>query len=290
MDAFFPGQGRWLKCNLHTHTTRSDGAYTPEDCMALYRRGGYDVLALTDHWKPSDNGSYEGMTLLSGCEWDLGASNRDAGCVHIVGVGMTADAGLTRSPSLTAQGVADAIVAAGGVPILAHPAWSLTQPLFAAGLRGIVGAEVYNAASAFPFTGRPDSTEFVDQCANIGRLLRCMGADDAHWYQSDALNAYTMVYARDNSREAVLDALRAGWFYASQGPVLHSLVRRDNVLTVECSDCAYIGFLSASPWMAGRVVQNASSARYEIKPYDGFIRIELVDREGKRAWIGPFSI
>ena len=40
----------WYKGNLHTHTTNSDGAYTPEETIALYKSKGYDFLALTDHW------------------------------------------------------------------------------------------------------------------------------------------------------------------------------------------------------------------------------------------------
>lgn len=27
----------WYKGNLHTHTTNSDGAYTPEETIALYK-------------------------------------------------------------------------------------------------------------------------------------------------------------------------------------------------------------------------------------------------------------
>lgn len=40
----------WYKGNLHTHTTNSDGAYTPEETIALYKSKDYDFLALTDHW------------------------------------------------------------------------------------------------------------------------------------------------------------------------------------------------------------------------------------------------
>ena len=39
-----------LKINLHTHTTRSDGAKTPEEISDLSKKAGYDVIAITDHW------------------------------------------------------------------------------------------------------------------------------------------------------------------------------------------------------------------------------------------------
>lgn len=64
----FDEKGKWYKGNLHTHTTASDGRYTPEETMNLYRRLGYDFLALTDHWILSKGGWYDNMLLLPGIE------------------------------------------------------------------------------------------------------------------------------------------------------------------------------------------------------------------------------
>jgi histidinol phosphatase-like PHP family hydrolase len=35
---------------LPTHSTRSDGVLPPEEVCRRYRAGGYDFLALTDHF------------------------------------------------------------------------------------------------------------------------------------------------------------------------------------------------------------------------------------------------
>ena len=40
---------RWYKGNLHLHTLRSDGQAFPDEAILLYKRLGYDFLALTDH-------------------------------------------------------------------------------------------------------------------------------------------------------------------------------------------------------------------------------------------------
>lgn len=40
---------RWYRGNLHLHTLRSDGRAFPEEAILLYRKLGYDFLALTDH-------------------------------------------------------------------------------------------------------------------------------------------------------------------------------------------------------------------------------------------------
>ena len=78
---------RWFKGNLHTHTTNSDGRISPEDCIALFRKNGYDFLSLTDHWKISETRVHEsGMLLLSGTEYDFGRTVQE-GIYHIVGIG-----------------------------------------------------------------------------------------------------------------------------------------------------------------------------------------------------------
>ena len=48
-EAFAHPQWGWLKTSLHTHTTRSDGPFMPEETLRLYARMGYDAVALTDH-------------------------------------------------------------------------------------------------------------------------------------------------------------------------------------------------------------------------------------------------
>ena len=41
-----------LLCELHAHTTWSDGSLTPRELCDLYGRAGFDVLAITDHTEP----------------------------------------------------------------------------------------------------------------------------------------------------------------------------------------------------------------------------------------------
>ena len=36
-------------CDLHIHTTASDGQYTPTQVIQLAKARGLDVLAITDH-------------------------------------------------------------------------------------------------------------------------------------------------------------------------------------------------------------------------------------------------
>lgn len=47
--AGFRHNGGWYKGNLHSHTTVSDGRLSPEELAGLYRRRGYQFLALSEH-------------------------------------------------------------------------------------------------------------------------------------------------------------------------------------------------------------------------------------------------
>src|SRR5262245_42990665 len=63
----------WLRGNLHTHTTRSDGSKPPQDVIDGYARLGYDFLMLSDHDLVSSPDIYasldaRGLTLLHGNE------------------------------------------------------------------------------------------------------------------------------------------------------------------------------------------------------------------------------
>jgi hypothetical protein len=73
-----PGPFMLLRGCLHTHTTNSDGALTPQEVADAYRDRGYDFIAFTDHdyfRKPRDNHLYEQvkseMVLFTGIELTL---------------------------------------------------------------------------------------------------------------------------------------------------------------------------------------------------------------------------
>jgi len=49
MIKFFPEHTNWYKGNLHSHTTNSDGAWTPDEAVEHYKANGYAFLCLSDH-------------------------------------------------------------------------------------------------------------------------------------------------------------------------------------------------------------------------------------------------
>ena len=47
--SLFQSKGRFYKANLHTHSSVSDGALTPEEVKEAYKSYGYDIVAYSDH-------------------------------------------------------------------------------------------------------------------------------------------------------------------------------------------------------------------------------------------------
>ena len=112
-----------MKINLHTHTTQSDGRRTPEEAAKIYKDAGYDAIALTDHYFFTEEGCLSGLKILSGAEYDTEICCGREGVYHIVALGCERDPEIGREPKLPAEEIVSRILAAGGTPVLAHPAW-----------------------------------------------------------------------------------------------------------------------------------------------------------------------
>ena len=270
------------KVNLHTHTTLSDGRKTPDEVIARYRENGYDAIALTDHWVRGECHSTDGMTVLAGAEYNIGKGDSAKGVYHILGLGTASDVSADHASG--AQEVIDAIHAVGGLAVLAHPAWSLNTPGDILALRDVDATEIYNSVSGVHFSRRPDSGLIVDMLASRGLYLPLVADDDAHYYDNDACISWIMAEAEDNSQKAILDAVKSGKFYATQGPEVHMWLEGDEVV-VKCSPSKEIVFFSNLVWCE-RVLEGdaLTEARYKIRPDETFLRCEVVDRDGKRAW------
>ena len=276
------------RVNLHMHTSRSDGDATPSAAAARYRAEGYDAVAFTDHWVFGESRYDEnGLLLLSGIEYDTKTSTKN-GLFHIVGIGMREDPCLAGNA--TAQEMIDAIKRVGGFAVIAHPAWSLNTPEQILSLENADATEIYNAVSGVHMSRRADSSLIVDMLGAKGRLYPLIAADDTHYYDSDACSAWIMVQAADCTQEEILKALNRGDFYATQGPEVH-VQREGDEIKVLCSPCSEIVFLSDRAF-SKRVFEGdaITSARYTPFANESFIRVQVTDKNGKRAWTNPIKL
>ena len=74
--------------------------------------------------------------------------------------------------------------------------------------------------------------------------------------------------------------------------VLLKVRNKNDIITVNCSPCKRAIFYSNALWYANRVQEGENSEvfSYRISPNDNFIRCELNDNDGKKAWSGYIKI
>lgn len=290
---FFDEHLPFYRANFHLHTTCSDGRKTPEEAMADYRAQGYDILAITDHRKVTlRDGSVYGLLMIPGIELDFLLPGQ---AVHLLGLGVREEIASLWNRQGTPQEAVDAIHHCGGLAVLAHPAWSMNTTETMASLQGIAAVEIWNSVSTLPVNAiRADSSSMLDALwANHPQTLcPVMANDDTHQYGSEFAKGWNMIQAESLSVDAVLDAVRAGRFYATQGPTIDQLEMSNQQLTVSCSSAEAIIFYSNTPWVAGRSVigHDLRTATYQIRPSDRYVRVQVLDVSGQSAWSRPIPV
>ncbi len=299
----FTAPGRFWRGNIHTHSTRSDGILEPAEVCRRYRAEGYDFIALTDHFMGDygypivDTVPYRdaGFTTILGAELHSGAQENGE-MWHILAVGLPADFAPSHTPQWrpvagqeTGPELAARAVAAGAFVAVAHPQWSGLTVADADSIRAAHAVEIYNHG-CFAGCDRADGTAIADQLLEAGRKLTLIATDDAHFYEPDHFGGWVMVKATENTPEALLAALKAGDFYASQGPELRDVRVFDDRVEVDCS--AVIAVILQGHGMAAKAVHGGSmttatvpiKGRFEGSPY---LRVTLIDAAGKKAWSNP---
>ena len=280
------------KVGLHLHTTLSDGQKTPAEAARIYADAGFDAIAFTDHWLYGDACEMQGITVLSGCEYNVGGADCPH-VVHIIGVGMQYDpdlphqwASALKDSHAHAAAAIQSIKQAGGLAIAGHPAWSLNTAEHLLALGDFDVLEIYNAVSECGMSDRAYSDVIADQLACLGRFPGLIATDDVHYYADDACRGWIMVEAESTERQTLIDAIRAGKFYATQGPEVHIERIGPGHVRATCSPVAKIAFQSNTSWTPGRIVRGdgLTEATYTIAPTDRFVRAEVTDKLGNKAW------
>jgi hypothetical protein len=239
--------GEWLKAQFHAHSMNSDGEAPPEDVAAAYRRHGFDVLTISDHWTMTKIDGPDGLLLVPGAELMVDPVGGPM-CPEFLAIGID---DVPDEPSgdpanwypyensviktfATFHDGAAYVEGFGGATILCHPAWSglPQETVFAA--RVMHGVEVWNA-SAHRENDRGDSSYVWDLALDDGIAFAPFGTDDSHYADTDIADAWTMVHAADRTREAVVAAVRHGHVYASNGPTIIDMERDGDAVEVAVS-------------------------------------------------------
>ena len=290
----------WLKGNLHSHTTNSDGKASPQERLDGYVGQGYDFLCLSDHYRITriDSVAYpDDFVLIQGAE--LHPDNPFGGQKHhflCLDIHENLD-----SENMPPQHVIDAVRDQGGSTWLAHPYWSSVNILRdTAPLTGLAGVEVFNTTCRC--AGRGESGVHWDDWMDMeNRLYPALANDDSHARESDNRDTYggwTMVRVKDRSPGAILDALERGASYSSTGVEIRNITlhrsdegKRPVQATVECSESRRILAICDT---FGTEYRNSgkpfTSATFALRPSARWVRFEVVGTDGAKAWSNPFDL
>lgn len=285
----FSTKGQWYKGNLHTHTTNSDGELSLKQIISSYKERGHDFLGITDHDKVTyvEEHSTSTPLLIGGIEISCGHSEIGES-YHIVTVGLEGTVELPEKAPV--QEVIDILQNQQGIVFLGHPYWSGLTLDDILPLKGILGIEVFNAG-CLRGIGKGVSAIHWDDLLAHQKNLYGFAVDDTH-FQEDIGHGCIMVKAESLSAKNILSAIRGGEFYSSCGPMIENIVLENNVVTVSCSEVAVINFICAgSRGVSFRSEDRTllTSASYELSEEKGYLRVEVIDLQGKTAWSQPLS-
>ncbi len=288
IDSRYTADGIWLRGNLHTHSTESDGVRPPQLVADDYAARGYDFLAISDHDTFTDPSSYETSALIT-----IPAVETSANGPHVLHLPATQ----AVEPVEDRQEVIDAITDDGGVAIPAHPNW---QPSFdhwsidlLSEIEGYVGIEIYNGLVE-QHPGDARATDVWDQLLSSGRRVWGYANDDAHrpW---EVAKAWNVVQVHERTRPAILDALAHGRSYASTGVTIESIRVDDGVIDLETTNATRIDLISDHGVVQQRIDGPAATFRVPDQlvhhgPDFSYIRVECRGAGGVQAWTQPFFL
>ena len=290
----FARKGRFWRGNVHTHSTRSDGRLPPEAVCDFYQEAGYDFLALTDHFWEScgypivDTRALrtKSFTTLIGAEIHAPLTARGHDW-HIVALGLPFDFA-PPGEGETMQGMCRRAAAAGAFLGIAHPQWYGLTVEDALSIPEAHAVEIYNHGCVVE-CDRGDGWVVHEEALLRGARLNAYAADDAHFGTPDAGGGWVMVKAEAPEPEPILEAMKRGEFYSSQGPEIHDIALRGDEVTIACSPATWI--VAAGPGTASRCAHGQDLERATL-PLDcfgesGYVRITVTDAQGRRAWSNP---
>jgi hypothetical protein len=314
----FAEDGEWLKVQLHSHTTESDGELSPDWVVDHYAHVGFDVLVITDHWTVTKLPDRSDILLIPGAELAVDPLNGPM-IPEFLAIGideLPEDPGGDRSvwypyppvmyktfPSFEAG--AAYVAEQGGVSFLCHPFWSGLPEADVLAASAMRGMEVFNT-SAERENERGDSSYVWDRALDSGIAFTALATDDSHYPGFDVGDGWTMVKAPERTREGVLHGLREGLSYASAGPTIRDVQIDGRAYEVSCSPAA--GVTLHGHWEqgwgvtadhrgrqefvkilerddAGLILRARATIPDDVDPL--YARVVITDARGRKAYANP---
>ena len=179
-----------------------------------------------------------------------------------------------------------------------HPTWGREDYHQYIGYQGMDAMEIFNFASYV--SGNSEENERVyEDMLRAGKKIYCIAADDNHNKFDEnhprftSFGGFVMIKAEKLDYRTVMQALKAGNFYASTGALIDELYIEDGKLVVRCPGAARVNFTSSSRHAKAVLAEKGESvtyAEFALSPNDRFFRIKVVDHQGKAAYSNAYFI
>ncbi len=217
----------WFKGNLHTHTNKSDGDSSPETVVDWYSNNKYDFLVLSDHNHLTILDSNQTkLLLIPGEEITLNLPYT----IHInaIGIKKVIEPTLRSTKVKTLQANIDNILNSGGLAEINHPnfRWALNEKDLVQ-VRGAHFIEVFNGnynTHNYGGGGKKSVEEMWDEMLSKKIKIWGVAVDDSHHFKEEFAphrhnpgRGWVEVFAKNLSEKNILDSMRNGNFYFSNG-------------------------------------------------------------------------
>ena len=324
MEILLDHQKSFYKAQLHCHSTKSDGHITVEEQKKLFKERGYSVVAFTDHEHLVDN-SYlddDDFITITSCEVAMKEDahtstlkNRNMRAVHLNFYAMdqhnvvtpcynsvydhyTNDEvrAITRFEGeydriYSAAGINDMIRIAHEAGFLVsynHPNWSLENATDYLQYIGLDFVEIYNHSCTM---GGEDSylIKAFDDILRSGKRIFATMCDDSHRLER-MFGGWVMINADKLDYKTIMESLRKGDFYCSNGPEIYSLVREGNTVSIKTSQAKRIALSTKGRRCAVVWGDGVTEVTFELLPEDGYFRITVDDLYGNHAHTQAYEV
>lgn len=269
-----PKEGTFYKANLHSHSTVSDGRWTPEEIKERYMAKGYSVVAYTDHGLMVHHSELtdENFVALTGVEYGVnnlnlsrpGLAYKARKNCDICMIALEpdnffqpcwdkdrivpeqyrdralVDPNRTDYKMQYAPDVINAMIDEGRKQgffvTYNHPTWSSEVYTDYMRYENMHAMEICNYGSVCVGHDEHNSKIYQDMLRG-GKRLFCVATDDNHNKPEnpDSFGGFTMIKAEKLEYRAITDAMVKGHFYASEGPEIEALYYEDGKVYIRTS-------------------------------------------------------
>ncbi|MCR5278772.1 MAG: CehA/McbA family metallohydrolase [Lachnospiraceae bacterium] len=293
----------WLKGNLHSHSTNSDGKLTIDEMRKAYIEHGYDFLAISDHDFYSDTRalSDDKLTMIQGFE--LYGNATDGKDIHLHFLWEDAIEGIEpntkvklpeRTGEVTSRFSYD-MRKKGAFVQLNHPHWSMLASTEVEDENPYHAVEIINYGTEW-LENTGDGSVFWSEMLYRGVKLWGTGSDDNHNgaplddMYSDSFGGFTVVKARDRSPKAIMEALFNGSFYTSTGPSIYDFYLDGDEIHVVCSPCERIFISGHTRPYQRKLGRHVTEFVTKLKGSEKLVRAECMDAAGRSAYTNPIYL